>query len=99
MYEKNAEFSQEAAQQLELAQQAVREMLEKTRAMFDDIRQIQEVYAYHQVVSELLDRLREKHIERLKSGERAGTDRPYQLLRKNCRALSADCRVSDAGGQ
>ena len=48
MYEKNAEFSQEAAQQLELAQQAVREMLEKTRAMFDDIRQIQEVYAYHQ---------------------------------------------------
>ena len=67
MYEKNAEFSQEAAQQLELAQQAVREMLEKTRAMFDDIQQIQEVYAYHQVVSELLDRLREKHIERLKS--------------------------------
>lgn len=67
MYEKNAEFSQEAARQLELAQQAVREMLEKTRAMFDDIRQIQEVYAYHQVVSELLDRLREKHIERLKS--------------------------------
>ena len=53
MYERNAEFSQEAAQQLELAQQAVREMLEKTRAMFD--------------VSELLDRLREKHIERLKS--------------------------------
>ena len=42
-------------------------MLEKTRAMFDDIRQIQEVYAYHQVVSELLDRFREKHIERLKS--------------------------------
>ena len=67
MYEKNTEFSQEAAQQLELAQQAVREMLEKTRAMFDDIRQIQEVYAYHQVVSELLDRFREKHIERLKS--------------------------------
>ena len=45
----------------------IREMLEKTRAMFDDIQQIQEVYAYHQVVSELLDRLREKHIERLKS--------------------------------
>ena len=35
--------------------------------ILNDIRQIQEVYAYHQVVSELLDRLREKHIERLKS--------------------------------
>ena len=54
MNEKNAVYSQAAAQQLELAQLAVREMLAKPRA-------------YHQVVSELLDRRREKHIERLKS--------------------------------
>ena len=69
IYEKRAGFSAEAIKELGIIQQAVMDMLEETKTMFDEQQHIKEVYAYHQVIGELLDELREKHIERLKNSQ------------------------------
>lgn len=67
IHEKKGSFSPEAVKELEVLQNAVMDMLEETKTMFDEQQHIKEVYAYHQVIGELLDEVREKHVERLKS--------------------------------
>ncbi|MBO5459578.1 MAG: Na/Pi cotransporter family protein [Lachnospira sp.] len=62
-------FSAEAVKELDVIQHAVMDMLEETKTMFSDEQHVKEIYAYHQVIGELIDELREKHIERLKSGK------------------------------
>lgn len=67
--EKKGSFSSEAVQELRVLQEAVMDMLEEAKTMFGEQQHIKEVYAYHQVIGELLDELRDKHIERLKSSQ------------------------------
>lgn len=67
VYEKKIHFSKEAEEELKLAQGAVKTLLEEIRTLFDNQERINNAFACYQVVVELLDMLREKHIERLKN--------------------------------
>lgn len=69
VYEKKISFSDKAQEELMMAHRAVKTLLEEIRTLFDNQERMNEVFACYQVVVELLDMLREKHVERLKNGQ------------------------------
>ncbi len=66
--EKSGQFSEKAVHELNMAYQAVLALMNVTMEMFEK-QNIKEVYAYSQVISELLTEIKTSHIERLKQNK------------------------------